>query len=151
MLSLAQLLLMPNIMGVDMVATEEDMVALEGDMVVDMGVYMERGLLMPNLLLLPSPLLSPLLTHTTGMEDIGMEDMDLDILLMDTVFLMEESDTSERGLLMPSLPLLLSPLLSLLLMLTHTTGMEDMDLDMDVHMDLDMLLMDMLQFMQDTT
>jgi len=151
LLSLAQLLLMPNIMGVDMVATEEDMVALEGDMVVDMGVYMERGLLMPNLLLLPSPLLSPLLTHTTGMEDIGMEDMDLDILLMDTVFLMEESDTSERGLLMPSLPLLLSPLLSLLLMLTHTTGMEDMDLDMDVHMDLDMLLMDMLQFMQDTT
>ena len=146
MLSLAQLLLMPNIMGVDMVAIEEDMVALEADM-VDMDVYMERGLLMPNLLLLPSPLLSPLLTHTTGMEDMGMEDMDLDILLTDTVFLMEESDTSERGLLMPSLPLLLSPLLSLLLMLTHTTGMEDMDLDMDVHMDLDMLLMDMLQFM----
>jgi len=85
---------MPNIMGVDMVATEEDMVALEGDMVVDMGVYMERGLLMPNLLLLPSPLLSPLLTHTTGMEDIGMEDMDLDILLMVMDMLQFMQDTT---------------------------------------------------------
>ena len=69
MLSLAQLLLMPNIMGVDMVATAVDMVAIAVDMVA-MDVDMERGLLMPSLPLLRSQLLMPMLMlmHTMDME-----------------------------------------------------------------------------------
>ena len=125
MLSLAQLLLMPNIMGVDMVATAVDMVAIAVDMVA-MDVDTERGLLMPSLPLLRSQLLMPMLMHTMDMEamdsdtamswildmqDMGM-DMDMD---MDT----------ERGLLMPSLAM-------------------DMDMpeDMDMAEDMDMDTMD---------
>ena len=69
MLSLAQLLLMPNIMGVDMVATAVDMVAIAVDMVA-MDVDTERGLLMPSLAMdMDMP------------EDMDMaEDMDMDTM-----------------------------------------------------------------------